>query len=174
MKLTQIKIAAALAISTFMVLPANAHHTTSVQATISRVDPITTSQVQHMPRQHCENVQVPVYSTVQGPGATGSDVLGGMILGGLLGKGLTGDDKGAAMGAILGGVTQADKQSSKRVISGYQTQQQCSTVYDEVRKNIITGYQIYFTYEGMSGTATTNTMYNVGDKIQVKMGISID
>ena len=72
------------------------------------------------------------------------------------------------------GVTQADKQSSKRVISGYQTQQQCSTVYDEVRKNIITGYQIYFTYEGMSGTATTNTMYNVGDKIQVKMGISID
>ena len=174
MKLTQIKIAAALAISTLMVLPANAHHTTTVQATISRVDPITSSQVQHMPRQHCENVQVPVYSTVQGPGATGSDVLGGMILGGLLGKGLTGDDKGAAMGAILGGVTQADKQSSKRVISGYQTQQQCSTVYDEVRKNIITGYQIYFTYEGMSGTATTNTMYNVGDKIQVKMGISID
>ena len=157
-----------------IVNPVLAHHTTSVQATISRVDPITSSQVQHMPRQHCENVQVPVYSTVQGPGATGSDVLGGMILGGLLGKGLTGDDKGAAMGAILGGVTQADKQSSKRVISGYQTQQQCSTVYDEVRKNIITGYQIYFTYEGMSGTATTNTMYNVGDKIQVKMGISID
>ena len=168
------KISATLAMITFMIAPAHAHHTQKVEATITRVDPITTSQVQHMPRQHCENVQVPVYSTVQGPGATGSDVLGGMIIGGLLGKGVSGNDKGAAIGAIIGGMTQADKQRSQQVISGYQTQQQCSTVYDEVRKNIITGYQIYFTYEGMSGTATTNTMYNVGDRVNVKMGISID
>ena len=76
---------------------AQAHHTQSVEATISRVDPIYNNQQQHVPSQVCEQIQVPIYSTVQGPGATGSDVLGGMILGGLLGKGVTGDDKGAAI-----------------------------------------------------------------------------
>ena len=96
-----------------------------------------------------------------------------MILGGLLGKGVTGDDKGAAIGAIIGGVTQADKQSSRRVITGYQHQQQCRTVYDTVNSNVVTGYQIWFSYDGMSGTATTNTKYTVGETIQVKMGISI-
>ena len=152
---------------------AQAHHTQRVEATVTRVDPIYSNSTQHLPRQVCEQVQVPIYSTVQGPGATGSDVLGGMILGGLLGKGVTGDDKGAAIGAILGGVTQADKQSSRRVITGYQHQQQCRTVYDTVNSNVVTGYQIWFSYDGMSGTATTNTKYTVGETIQVKMGISI-
>ena len=153
---------------------AQAHHTQSVEATISRVDPIYNNQQQHVPSQVCEQIQVPIYSTVQGPGATGSDVLGGMILGGLLGKGVTGDDKGAAIGAILGGVTQADKQSSRKVITGYQHQQQCRTVYHTVSEQVITGYKIWFNVDGMSGTAITNTKYRVGEKINVKIGISID
>jgi len=32
-----------------------------------------------------------------------------MIIGGIIGKGVTGDDKGAAAGAVLGGVIGADK-----------------------------------------------------------------
>ena len=44
---------------------------------------------------------------------------------------------------------------------------------DTVNSNVVTGYQIWFSYDGMSGTATTNTKYTVGETIQVKMGISI-
>ena len=65
------KISATLAMITFMIAPAHAHHTQKVEATITRVDPITSREIFHQPRQHCENIQVPVYSTVQGPGATG-------------------------------------------------------------------------------------------------------
>jgi len=63
--------------------------------------------------QVCENVKVPIYSSVQVQGDAGGGALLGMILGGILGKGVTGDDGGAAAGAVLGGVIGADKNQSR-------------------------------------------------------------
>jgi len=72
----------------------------------------------------CEEYQVPVYG--QKGSADGGDVLMGMIIGGLMGKGLTGQDNGAAAGAVFGGVIAADK-ANKRVIQGYKTETKCRT-----------------------------------------------
>ena len=52
-------------------------------------EPIYTNVNKRQPQQVCRNVEVPVYGTVQGGGASGGDVLTGMIIGGLLGKGAT-------------------------------------------------------------------------------------
>ena len=76
----------------------------------------------------CNTVKVPVYGTVSS-GASGGDVLGGMLLGGILGKVVTGKDKGAAAGAVIGGIASAEHNRSKKVVTGYHDEKQC---YDEV------------------------------------------
>ncbi len=77
----------------------------------------------------CENVKVPIYSSVKTQGDAGGGALIGMILGGLLGKGVTGDDGGAAAGAVLGGVIGADKGQTRteQVVVGYENERQCGT-----------------------------------------------
>lgn len=47
-------------------------------------------------------------------GASAGDILGGIIIGGLLGKGATGQDQGAAAGAVIGGMIAADKNQGPR------------------------------------------------------------
>ena len=43
----------------------------TVKATVSRVDPIYHNTTVNTPRNICQNVEVPIYGTVQGGGATG-------------------------------------------------------------------------------------------------------
>ena len=64
----------------------------TVQATITNIEPRYIKSYQNVPSTQCQDVQVPIYGTVQGNGASGGDVLAGMILGGILGKGVTGKD----------------------------------------------------------------------------------
>jgi uncharacterized protein YcfJ len=94
--------------------------------------------VKQVPVQSCQVIDVPIYKeVVTGGGASGGDVLGGMIIGGILGKGVSGNDKGAAAGAILGGMVAADKkQQRETVIVGYRQQQQCSTVYEQQQVSV--------------------------------------
>jgi uncharacterized protein YcfJ len=94
--------------------------------------------VKQVPVQSCQTIDVPIYKeVVTGGGASGGDVLGGMIIGGILGKGVSGNDKGAAAGAILGGMVAADKkQQRETVIVGYRQQQQCSTVYEQQQVSV--------------------------------------
>jgi uncharacterized protein YcfJ len=84
----------------------------------------------------CETVQVPVYETRK-KSADGGDVLGGMIIGGLLGKALTGNDKGAGVGAVIGGVAGAERNKTEQVVTGYRDELQCETVetYREVERD---------------------------------------
>ena len=89
---------------------------------------VVTNQSQPTTRKECNMVDVPIYGTTQGSGASGGDVLTGMIIGGLLGKGASGNDKGAAAGAVIGGIIAADKKKSNRTIIGYRPQMQCHNV----------------------------------------------
>ena len=95
----------------------------------------------------CEEYQVPVYG--QKGSADGGDVLMGMIIGGLMGKGLTGQDNGAAAGAVFGGVIAADK-GSKRVIQGYTTEKKCRKEirYTDTNETRYTHSIITFKYQG--------------------------
>ena len=95
----------------------------------------------------CEEYQVPIYG--QQGSADGGDVLMGMIIGGLIGKGLTGQDNGAAAGAVFGGVIAADK-AGKRTVQGYKTETKCRTEvrYSDREERRYTHSIITFRYEG--------------------------
>lgn len=127
---------------------------------------------QETPTTICQNVEVPIYGTVQGEGASGGDVLTGMIIGGLLGKGASGNDKGAAAGAIIGGVIAADKKKSKQVITGYKTERQCTTSTKSERVRSIKNYRITYEWHGVRGRSYTYNYYNVGDRIPINVTIN--
>ena len=118
------------------------------------VEDFYTSVIERSPytSQVCQQVQVPIYGTVQGEGASGGDVLGGMILGALLGKGITNKDNGAAAGAVIGGVIAADKKKSKRVITGYNYERQCEDVteFRDVSKRVYDYSVITWTVNGIT------------------------
>ena len=111
-------------------------------------EPIYTNVNQRQPQQICRNVEVPVYGTVQGGGASGGDVLTGMIIGGLLGKGATGKDNGAAAGAVIGGIIAADKGKSKQVITGYRMETQCTTEYVNTTTSVVNQYRLTYRING--------------------------
>jgi len=141
-------------------------------ARITKIEPRYQTSYQNVPRQQCQDVEVPIYGTVQGGGASGGDVLAGMIIGGLLGKGVTGKDDGAAAGAVLGGVIAADKgNQNRRVITGYTTERQCSEVMVRQEVNQIKDYRITFEWNGVYGSAYTYNNYSVGQRIPVEVSL---
>jgi uncharacterized protein YcfJ len=142
-------------------------------ATITRIEPRYENVTRNVPQQRCENVEVPVYGTAQGNGASGGDVLTGMIIGGLLGKGVTGQDNGAAAGAVIGGIIAAEEgNNSRRVITGYRTERQCSEVMVRQQVNQIRDYRITYQWSNLFGQSYTYNEYRVGDRIPVTVSIN--
>ena len=79
----------------------------------------------------CENMDVPIYGTTTRQGNASGGALIGMILGAAGGKAVTGNDKGAAIGAIMGGLVGADKGAQPKqtqTIVGYKQELVCNDV----------------------------------------------
>ena len=144
----------------------------TVRARITYVEPRYETVYQNNPRRQCNDVEVPVYGTVQGNGASSGDILGGMIVGGLLGKGATGNDRGAAAGAVLGGMIAADNNRGRQVITGYRIEQQCREVMVREEKRQLKNYYIQFEWNGVTGQAYTFNNYSVGDRLNATVNIS--
>lgn len=163
-----LSLAAAVAVFAF---PAFAE-TYNMTGTVTAVNPNYRNVNVPVTVQDCRNVEVPVYGTAQGS-ATGGDVLMGMIVGGLLGKGISGNDNGAAAGAVMGGVIAADKGGKRQVVTGYRTERQCSnqTVYETRRE--LTDYTVSYEILGVTQRANVSRKYRVGDSIPVQVHIGL-
>ena len=122
--------------------------------------PIYTNITVTKPRQVCRNVEVPVYGTVQNnnSGASGGDVLAGAIIGGILGKALTGQDNGAAFGALAGAMTSAEKKKggTSQQIIGHRTEQRCRTEYRDQQSQVANQYRLTYNVNGNHVTYTVN------------------
>ena len=141
-----------------------------VSADVTRVTPLTQNVTESVPRQQCNNVQVPIYENRRTSSASAGDVLGGMIIGGLVGKGASGNDEGAAVGAVLGGMLAAENNNrTTRVIVGYRQETQCNTYYEKVNRVVNNGYNVEYKWNGLTGTVITDTLYNVGQKIRIRV-----
>ena len=162
------KLFTSLLIVLVSTIPAYAN---TVTATVSSIQPIYHNTTVRTPTNVCQDVEVPVYGTVQGNGASSGDVLTGMIIGGLLGKGVSGNDKGAAAGAVIGGMISADNKKSKQVITGYRLERQCHTTYINETQRQLKHYKIWFTWNGIDGTAFTYNNYQIGDRIPVEVSL---
>jgi uncharacterized protein YcfJ len=150
--------------------------TYTVNAEVTNVEANMISVDRAVPVERCELVRVPVTETRRsgGSGASSGDVLGGMILGGLIGKGASGDDQGAAIGAILGGMIAADNNrgSSYEVVTGYRNEQQCYTVNEYTTINTRDGSIVTYSWNGLVGQLHTYGTYNVGEEIRVNVTIN--
>jgi hypothetical protein len=135
--------------------------------------PIVRSQIVEVPNQVCEKKMVPIYGSVSsGRTTTGGDVLAGMIVGGLIGKGVSGNDRGAAVGAILGGMASADsnRNTQQRVITGYQEHNACHTVYKQEHVDTVVGFEVTVVLaQGGEYVFQTTDKYSVGRIVNVQM-----
>jgi len=125
-----------------------------------------------VPRNVCNNVDVPIYGTNK-KGANGADVLAGMIIGGILGKGISGKDDGAAAGAVLGGIVAAEEGSNEKVIIGYKTERQCSQTVGYESRREITGYRVYYDIFGLESSDVINDYVQVGDQLEVEITVRV-
>tara|TARA_Y100001937_G_C6948336_1_gene253486 strand:+ start:127 stop:633 length:507 start_codon:yes stop_codon:yes gene_type:complete len=142
-------------------------------ATITNIQPNYYFEQSNVPVETCKDIQVPIYGSVQGEGASGGDVLGGAIIGGLLGQALTGKDNGAAFGAIVGAMGAAEnKKQSKQKIVGYQTQRQCGVFYQQESIRKIKNYKITYEWMGIVGSSYTYNNYSIGSHIPINVTIN--
>ncbi len=126
---------------------ASAHAEMRIKVQVTDTEAVYSSSTVQKPQQSCTTVDVPIYGSVGG-GANAGDVLGGMIIGGLLGKGVGGNDKGAAAGAVIGGMIAADKKKGNQQIVGYRQEQRCTTTYTSQTVDKANGYKLYYTLNG--------------------------
>ena len=100
----------------------------------------------------CRLVKIPIYHMPHRP--TGAEILGGLVIGGALGKVISGDDKGALAGAVVGGLVTSSQQEPR--IVGYSRKRVCE---DKIfhRKEYRQEYShstISFTINGVSYNKT--------------------
>jgi hypothetical protein len=69
----------------------------------------------------CRIVKIPIYHRPERP--SGAEILGGLVIGGALGKVISGDDKGALAGAVVGGLVTSSRQEPR--IVGYSRKRVC-------------------------------------------------
>ena len=74
------------------------------------------------------------------------DTLKGALIGGILGKAITGDDDGAKVGALFGGIVGHEE---SKTTSGTRTICEKETRYKETTKKIYSHSTIVFVYEGI-------------------------
>ena len=115
-------------------------HTKTVTTNV----PITTTQ--------CQNVQVPIYETVQGGGNAVEGAVGGAIVGAIIGEVLGGDKNASNTGAVFGAIVGGDKAANgtRQVVTGYATERQCTdkVTYQQQTREVYSHSTVRFSVNG--------------------------
>lgn len=126
----------------------------------ANVEDIYSTVIESTPvtQQVCENVEVPIYGTVQGPASTG-DTIAGALIGGAIGNqfgGGSGKDAATVLGAIIGADVANKQGRTRQVITGYRKERQCQNVteYKDVRKKVYDYSILTFKYNGQNYETT--------------------
>ena len=110
---------------------------------------------EQIPFQSCSIQKVPVYGQIQSQPDVGA-VVGGAVLGGIIGKAVTKKDKGAAVGALVGGALANENQKTKTTtgIIGYEDRQRCQTKFkNSPKEEVVYSYStMTFTLDGQEQT----------------------
>lgn len=144
-------------------------------ANIIQVETNYQTVYQNVPRSQCQDVEVPVYGTVQGSSNAGEGALLGMIIGGVIGDAVSGGKGDAtAGGAIIGGIIGADRaqNGSRQVVTGYRVERQCAEVMVREQQREIRNYTITYEWNGIRAQSYTYNRYSVGDRIPVTISIN--
>lgn len=126
---------------------------------------------EYSPIKICRDEEVPIYGNTNQNNDNSANVLLGMILGGVSGKVITGEDGGAAVGAIAGGLIGANNNNSGNQIIGFRTVQTCTMEKKEVNSTRLKNYRITYDFHGALGTSYSYNSYLVGDKIPVNVSV---
>jgi uncharacterized protein YcfJ len=145
-----------------------------LNAIVTQVEPNYETVTEYTPVKICRDEQVPIYGNAPQGQSDAGNVLLGMILGGVSGKVITGDDGGAAMGAIAGGLIGANNNnnSTARPIVGYQTLQSCTTENRQSTSTKLRNYKITYNFYGAIGSSYSYNNYNPGDNIPVYVNVT--
>ena len=120
------------------------------------------------PSSQCQTVSEVVPKEKSLAGSIIGGVAGG-IIGSQIGKGsgrVAAGAVGAGVGAIVGDRVQNDGSSEVRNV------QQCTQV--KTSQQILEGYIATLRYNGHEADVFTNNQYNVGDRVRVRVGVSLD
>ena len=126
---------------------------------------------EYSPIKVCRDEEIPIYGNINRNTDNSGNVLLGMILGGVSGKVITGEDGGAAVGAIAGGLIGANNNNSNNQIVGFRTVKTCSMRQKEVNSTQLKNYRITYDFHGALGTSYSYNSYLVGDKIAVNVNV---
>jgi uncharacterized protein YcfJ len=161
-----------LLIATFAaMIVATAASAQTRQATITRVEPNYQTVYQNVPRQECQDVEVPIYG--QGSGVNTEGAIIGGIVGGILGNqvgGGSGREAATGVGAIAGAIIGGN--SGNRQVTGYRVERQCREVMVREQQREIRNYTITYEWNGIAAQSYTYNRYRVGDRIPVTVSIN--
>jgi len=144
-----------------------------LSAIVTKVEPNYEIITEYTPVKICRDEQVPIYGNAPQGQSDAGNVLLGMILGGVSGKVITGDDGGAAMGAIAGGLIGANNNNSMaRPIVGYKTLKSCTTENRQSNSTKLRNYKITYNFYGAIGSSYSYNNYNPGDNIPVYVNVT--
>ena len=103
-------------------------------------------------------------------GTAGGDVFTDMLSGSLLGKGATGKDKRTAVGAVLGGIIAAEKNTTTSII-GYEPIRKCEIIQIPETIKTIKNYKIDYEWGDVMGSSYTHNRYHIGQHIPISISI---
>jgi uncharacterized protein YcfJ len=164
-----------IAIATALLMTATAVYADGVQGRVIGMKETYREDVQSVPVQTCNTVNVPIYETRRTGQASSGDALVGAIIGGVIGNQF-GNGKGKDAMTVLGAIVGADKVNKKgkqeTVIVGYREERQCSTTHHTKKVSKVRGANmVTLEINGQAIQLYTQNWYRIGSIVTLTINM---